>query len=163
MLDTTHYYEMVVLSGNEECGVVAGNGVFPEGTVVEIAAVAKEGYRFVHWHDNNRDNPRRVVMDDVQIFVAEFALDTGTVDPGPGPDPEPWDAVLKYEVNGLTVTVTAPASMAIRIFTVDGRQVVSSPATGDKTTESVRAFIMPQTGVYLVQVGAFPVKRIVMM
>lgn len=163
-LDTIPYHTMLVLSGDEERGVVAGNGIFPEGTVVEIAALPLPGYRFVHWHDVNRENPRRVLMDEVQVFVAEFAPDTAThVDPDPDPDPEPWNPVLKYAVSGLTITVTSPASAIIRIFTPDGRLVAVSEPTGDRLTEVVRAFRLPQGGVFLVQVGHFPVKRFVLM
>lgn len=162
-LDTTHYYEMVVLSGDETRGLVSGNGIFPAGTEVEIAAIAKEGYRFVHWHDNSHDNPRRVVMDDVQIYVAEFTPDTGSHQVDPDPDPEPWNAVLKYEVRGNTVIITSPASAVIRIFSADGRLVVNEPAIGDKNTEAVRSFTLPSAAVYLIQVGHFPVKRVVVM
>jgi len=161
-IDTLPYYTLLVLSGDEDRGTVAGNGIFADGTVVEIAALPLPGYRFVHWHDVNRDNPRRVLMDDVQIFVADFAADTAThVDPDP--DPEPWNPVLKYAVSGLTLTVTSPASAIIRIFTPDGRLVAVAEPTGDRLTEAVRSFRLPQGGVYLVQVGQFPVKRFVLM
>ena len=162
VLDTTPYYELIVLSGDEGRGVVAGNGTFPEGSQVEIAALPLPGYRFVHWHDNVRSNPRTVLMDEVHIFVAEFIPDTGSVEPDPDPDPEPWNPVLHYGVSGLTVTVTAPASCLIRVFTPDGRLVLLSEPTGDSATESVRALTMPAKGVFLVQVGSFPVKRFVL-
>ena len=165
-IDTLPSYVMLVLSGDEERGLVAGNGIFPAGVRVEIAAIPLPGHRFVQWHDNNRDNPRRVLMDDVQIFVADFAPDTGShvdPDPDPDPDPEPWDAVLKYAVSGMTITVTSPASCRIRIFTPEGRLVAVSDPMGDRLTESVRTFLLPQNGVYLVQVGHFPVKKFVLM
>ena len=162
-LDTIPYHTMRVLTGDEGRGVVAGNGTFPEGTVVEIAAIPFPGYRFVHWHDNNHDNPRRVLMDEVQVFVAEFIIDTaGNVRPDPDPDPEPWEAVLKYHVEGLTLTVTSPASATIRIFTPEGRLVALSEPTGDSLTEAVRSFSLPTNGVYLVQVGRFPVRKFVL-
>ena len=162
-IDASEYFDILVLSGDEGRGVVAGNGTFLAGTVVEIGAVPLQGFRFVHWHDNNRDNPRRVLMDDVQAFVAEFVPDTGTYIPDPTPDPEPWNPVLKYAVSGLTITVTAPASTLIRVFTPDGRLVAWADPTGDRLTEAVRALRLPQNGVYLVQVGSFPVKRFVLM
>ena len=164
-IDTAEYFEMLVLSGDEERGLVAGNGLFPDGCTVEIAALPAPGVRFVQWHDNNRENPRRVLMDDVQIFVGDFVPDTATHDnpPDVDPDPEPWNAVLRYAVSGLTVTVTSPASAHIRIFTPDGRIVARSEPVGDRLTESVRSFALPQPGVYLVQVGAFPVKKFVLM
>lgn len=163
-LDTIPYHTMLVLSGDEERGEVAGNGLFPEGAVVEIAALPRQGYRFVHWHDVNRENPRRVLMDEVQFFVAEFAPDTATTDdPDPDPDPEPWDAVLHFQVSGTTLTVTSPASAVIRIFTPDGRLVALSEPVGDRFTEAVRSFLLPNAGVYLVQVGRFPVRKFVLM
>lgn len=162
-IDTAEYFDMLVLSGDDERGLVAGNGLFPDGCTVEIAALPLQGFRFVQWHDNNRENPRRVLMDDIQIFVADFAPDTAHHDNPPDPDPEPWNPVVKYAVAGLTVAVTAPASTLIRIFTPDGRIVARAEPVGDRLTESVRSFTLLQPGVYLVQVGAFPVKKFVLM
>lgn len=166
-VDTLVYYPMVVLSGASEMGQVAGNGTFPVGTVVEIAAVPAEGYRFVHWHDRNRENPRRVPLDDIQIFVAEFAIDTtpdNPVDPNPPEEPEElWEAVVKYNVQGYDINITCPAHMTVRFFDAGGRLLLVSDPTGDKHTESVRTFRMSQGGLCLVQVGPFPVKKIMLM
>lgn len=165
-VDTLTYYPLIVLSGASEMGAVAGNGTFPEGSVVEIAALPADGHRFVHWHDRNRENPRRVTMDEIQIFVAEFAVDTASepVDPDPPVEPEElWDAVVKYSVQGYNINVTCPAHMTVRFFDAGGRLLLCSDPTGDKHTESVRTFQMSQGGLCLVQVGPFPVKKVMVM
>ena len=165
-VDTLEYFPLVVLSGSSEMGKVAGNGTFPVGTVVEIAAVPAEGHRFVHWHDRNRENPRRVTLDDIQIFVAEFAVDTASdpVDPIPPEEPEElWEAVVKYNVQGYDINITCPAHMTVRFFDAAGHLLLVSDPMGDKHTESVRTFRMSQGGLCLVQVGPFPVKKIMLM
>lgn len=166
-VDTLTYCQLIVLSGSSEKGLVAGNGTFPVGTVVEIAAVPAEGCRFVHWHDRNRENPRRVTLDEIQIYVAEFAADTTSgepVDPNPPEDPEEiWEAVVKYNVQGYDINITCPAHMVVRFFDASGRLLLASDPVGDKHTESVRSFRMSQGGLCMVQVGPFPVKKIMLM
>ena len=62
-----------VRSANGALGVGAGNGRFPVGSEVEIAAVAFEGARFERWDDGNTDNPRRIVLGADMAFSAGFA------------------------------------------------------------------------------------------
>ncbi len=158
VLDTLHYGKILVLSGEKERGYVAGNGVFALGTEAEIGAAPYPGYRFIFWHDRVKDNPRRVVLtDSLKVFVAEFApLEVKPDDP----EPEEWEKRVDYRVQGLTLTVTCPASSLVRIFDLNGRPLAVSDPCGDTKTESVRPFQLPQSGVYLVQVGPFPVKKV---
>jgi enamine deaminase RidA (YjgF/YER057c/UK114 family) len=73
-----HYYEVLVFADEPERGTVIGSGVFPEGTVVEIAAIANEGYVFERWSDGRLDNPRRVRVNDDVLMSAFFVADSGT-------------------------------------------------------------------------------------
>lgn len=80
MRDTIHvdvmvnptYRTLTVASGNQRNGSVSGNGIFPEGTQVEIAAIPNQGCRFVSWQDGNTDNPRHVELLSDMRFVATF-------------------------------------------------------------------------------------------
>lgn len=47
------------------------------GTQVQISATAAAGYHFVHWNDNNTQNPRSVTASDV-TYTAYFAPNTDT-------------------------------------------------------------------------------------
>lgn len=73
----THYfsptkYRVQVYANEPERGTASGNGVFPDGTLLEIAGIAAPGYAFDHWTDGNRENPRRVVVVGNQQYGACF-------------------------------------------------------------------------------------------
>lgn len=162
-IDTNQFFDVIILSGNEEKGLVSGNGQFVKGTEVEIAAIPAEGHRFVFWHDGDKTNPRKLTVDDIQIVVAEFAVDTATE--GGSEEPEepqekPFEPQVEMTCDGLTLSVGCPGHALVRIFTPDGRLVCQSEGTGDKRDNTVRPFQLPQAGVYLVQVAHFPVRKI---
>lgn len=161
-VDTNQFFDVIILSGNEEKGLVSGNGQFMKGTEVEIAAIPAEGHRFVFWHDGDKTNPRRLTVDEIQIFVAEFAPDTavgGSEEPE-DPQENPFEPQVEMLCDGLTLSIACPGHAIVRIFTLDGRLVSQSDGTGDKRDNTVRPFQLPQAGVYLVQVANFPVRKI---
>ena len=59
-------------------GTVAGEGVYPYGTEIEISATADTaaGYHFVNWSDNIDDNPRKLTVTDNMELTANFAINT---------------------------------------------------------------------------------------
>lgn len=162
-IDTNMFWDVIVLSGNESKGKVSGNGYFLQGTEVEIAAIPAENHRFVFWHDRVKDNPRKVKVEEIEIFVAEFATDTThSEEPDDPEDPleKPFEPKVVMDCDGLTMSITCPANATIRIFTPNGRLLCQSDGTGDKHDNTVRPFQMPQAGFYLVQVGHFPVRKV---
>ena len=139
-------YTLSVASANTNQGLVAGNGEFPEGTVVEIAAIPIEGNRFVGWDDGNTDNPRQVTLTENKNFIASF----GTVG---------TDAVLPYNfhvyaVHDVIVVENADGNR-VRIFDAVGR-VLSQQAS---VTDTYR-YQVPSSGVYLIQIGDYPARKV---
>ena len=65
-------YTITVLSANNSMGTVTGSGTYPEGTVVTIAAIPTEGYRFVSWNDGNTENPRTITVTEDATYIATF-------------------------------------------------------------------------------------------
>ena len=59
-------------------GMVAGEGVYPYGTEIEISATADTaaGYHFVNWSDNIDDNPRKLTVTENLELTANFAINT---------------------------------------------------------------------------------------
>ena len=70
-------YTITVLSANNSMGTVTGSGTYPEGTVVTIAAIPTEGYRFVSWNDGNTDNPRTITVTEDATYIATFEEGVG--------------------------------------------------------------------------------------
>lgn len=57
-------------------GTPVGGGEYPLGSTVEIMAIPNAPYRFGHWNDGNRENPRTVtVTDGLALYYAYFVGD----------------------------------------------------------------------------------------
>ena len=140
-------FSLSVVSANMNQGLVAGSGVFPEGTEVEIAAIPLEGFRFDRWDDGSTENPRRVTLDGDMSFMASFGQ-VGT------------EAVMPYNFQVYAshdvIVVENAEGNRVRIFDAVGRILCSEGSV----TESLR-FQVPVSGVYMVQVGDYPARRLV--
>ena len=66
------YHSVELMSRDITRGMVAGKGVFPEGTVVEIAAVPIRGNKFVQWSDGSTEQIRTVTMNEDISLTASF-------------------------------------------------------------------------------------------
>ena len=67
-------YTLTVTSANPEMGTVSGSGTFYENTSTTISATANEGYRFVHWNDNDTQNPRAITITGDTAYIAYFEV-----------------------------------------------------------------------------------------
>ncbi len=143
------YYSLTVLSADMEKGLVAGNGSFPEGTMVEIAAVPMVGYRFEGWQDGNTENPRTVTVGQDMTFTASFTASTQSI------DVSETASHLIY-TRGTQIVVENAENARVRIFDVVGRCI----SVSDRA-EYYTIFNMPTSGAYFVQVGNYPAQKVV--
>ncbi len=67
-------YNVIAMSNYNEMGRVTGNGVYDEGSVATLTAVANEGYVFDSWNDGITDNPREITVTSDVVLVANFKL-----------------------------------------------------------------------------------------
>ena len=140
------YYNLLVTSGNPSCGMAAGSGHFPEGTIVEIAAIPFSGNRFLQWDDGNSDNPRIVTLDGNSQFTALF--DTEGIN-----DVEASRWWLKSERGALIVE--GAAGRTIKVYNMWGQLL----HTYSQALNKVR-FAVPAAGTYVVSVDDGPAKKI---
>ena len=131
-------YTITVYSNNPQYGLAAGNGEFPEGSVVEIAAIPIEGYHFEQWQDGNTQNPRSVTLTEDKTFIATF----GTVGIA-SPEIRTYDV---YAVKNEIVVRNAAGSR-VRIFDAKGSLLSCEQSVLDEYRFPVLA-----TGTYFVQV-----------
>ena len=143
------YYDLSVISGNISQGLVAGNGHFPEGTMVEIAAIPMEGYRFKQWDDGNTDNPRVVEVSGDITFEASFDASTEAIG-----NVDNQEYIITTDKG--SITIQGAAHKRIRIFDCLGRLL-----TTEMNTAEYKTFQVPASGAYMVQVGDNPAKRVV--
>ena len=69
-------YRLTLAVNDTTMGSVDGDGTYPDGTQVTIAAIPNEGYHFVQWSDSVTDAARTIVLHNDISFTAFFAPDT---------------------------------------------------------------------------------------
>ena len=65
-------YTIEVISADPNRGQAYGGGTFMEGDVIEISAMAFEGYVFEKWDDGNTQNPRSITVTGNATYKAIF-------------------------------------------------------------------------------------------
>ena len=65
-------YSVVVTCDESQGFIICPSGPFAEGSIITIAAINADGYRFKQWSDGNTNNPRRLVVDHDITLTALF-------------------------------------------------------------------------------------------
>ena len=139
---------LTVAAGCEEMGTVEGAGTYAAGTEVTIKAVAKAGYRFVKWSDENTEAERKIVVTEDLNLTATFEQGEGFA------DAEANRLAITAEKNGVRVS-GLEAGNTVEVFDINGRNVFSTVATSESL------FINLQQGMYIIRQGANRGKAIV--
>ena len=72
VIPTVPMFSLDVVAEDSTHGSVEGGGRFANLSTRTISAVAADGYRFAHWNDGSRDNPRQVLLTQDTLFTAYF-------------------------------------------------------------------------------------------
>ena len=139
---------LTVAAGCEEMGTVEGAGTYAAGTEITIKAVAKAGYRFVKWSDENTEAERKIVVTEDLNLTATFEQGEGFV------DAQANTLAITSEKDGVRVSGLQQGS-TIEVFDINGRNVFSTIATSESL------FINLQQGMYIIRQGANRGKAIV--
>ena len=137
-----------VASSDPWRGIVAGNAHVPEGTIIEVAAIALGGNRFETWDDGVADNPRRVVVDADRRMVARFVPLASAA--------QACEPAWLVSVSGRQATVDCPQGSNVRIYDMQGHKLCDVTAIQQKTT-----VMLPTAGSYVVQVNGGTGRKIV--
>ncbi len=150
--DTLHpqQYTLSLVSSDPWRGIVVGSATVPEGTEIEIVAIPMDGNAFFGWSDGSDDNPRRVTVTGNMTLTAFFGEYEGIVGVGGG------EAAWTASVDGRMLTVRCGVGETVRLFDMQGRNLLTHKASAPATT-----VVVPAAGAYLVSVGTAPAKRIV--
>ena len=125
-----------------------GAGTYAAGTEITIKAVAKAGYRFVKWSDENTEAERKIVVTEDLNLTATFEQGEGFA------DAEANRLTITAEKNGVRVS-GLEAGNTVEVFDINGRNVFSTVATSESL------FINLQQGMYIIRQGANRGKAIV--
>lgn len=144
------YYSISLLSNDSTRGMVAGNGRFPEGTEVEIAAVPIEGNRFVAWSDGSTKQTRTITTDSNIVLYATF-------------EPRSTEGIndvmsAAYEVSAdrRAIVVKDAVGERVRVFDVSGRVRHQGRIETDMWRHDVSV-----SGIYFVQIADNPAQKVV--
>ncbi len=142
-------FHLIVEASPAEGGEVSGTGYYQFASNVVITATAAEGYHFISWSDGDTNAIRTVTVTSDTTFTAIFRnLGIESTDMSNVSIYAEGDAVVVDGANGVTV----------RLFDALGRVVASTEARGNSLRIPVKT-----TGVYLVQVGNAPARRVMLM
>lgn len=155
MREWSHFYNLIepeafsldVTSNDINLGWVT---ILTEPTCAAPQAVAwavpAPGYRFDYWSNGVSNNPYYLTLTSDTAFVAIFARESGI---------EEVSATYVVECFEGTVRVIGAEGQTIRFFDAQGRQLMSETAVDGKT------YSLPHSGIYLLQVGKDPARKVV--
>ena len=72
VIPTVDTFHLQVATSDSLRGEASGSGTFTNMSRRTITATAYGGYRFAHWGDGNRDNPREILLTQDTLFTAHF-------------------------------------------------------------------------------------------
>ena len=142
-------YTITVEAADSTMGTVSGSGVYVAYSAVSISATPYSGYRFVRWQDGNTRPERTVYAQQDTTYTAYFESMQGI---------EELEAqnVIVYTMPNMGVVVCGASGKRLKVYDVAGRLVVNEVvATGEAT------YKMPSAGLYLVQIDALPLRKVV--
>ena len=119
-------------------GSVTGGGEYAEGSTVTLTAVPNSGYTFALWLDGNTNNPRTITVTEDATYTAVFQESNGIIDVDGNN--------IHIYVEGGNIRINGIENEKVQVFDMVGRPV---------GTQSL------PTGVYMVRVGTFPARRVV--
>ncbi len=103
-------YTITVKSANDPAwGTVGGSGKYPYGSKQKITATAAPNYKFVGWHDGNKDANRTITITEDQTYTAEFAPLMCTITTKSDNDAYGTASGGQTVQAGTTITITATA------------------------------------------------------
>ena len=114
------YHSIELMSSDITRGMVAGKGVFAEGTAVEIAAVPIRGNKFVEWSDGSTEQIRTVIVDEDISLTASFErLGRTSIN-------DIMEPTFEVSTEQGAIVVKDAVGEGIRVFDVAGRLLYQS-------------------------------------
>ena len=134
-------YPVIVTANDYSMGSVSGTGSYPYGSTVTIAAQAFDNYRFISWSDGNTMAVRSITVTGDMQFEARF-------------EARSHEGIEDASGEHITVSVTDRCIVVLGI--TDDYTIYDLAGRRHAPTEALA------TGVYLVQVGRWTKKVLVM-
>jgi hypothetical protein len=172
--DGSCYYNISTAINDSLHGLVLGGGDYPIGASAQLSVVPSANYHFTAWNDGNTNNPRYVNVSMDSVFTAYieqvdtiFIHDTSvvidtiydtiyihdTITAGVG-EVKTIDAKV-YQRNGQIVVEGADGN-TVTLYDVSGRILAT------KRDDYMPLWLdVPAAGTYMVKIGDYPARRVV--
>lgn len=136
-------YTIAAEADNPQMGSAYGSGTYSYNTPATLTAVATQGYHFVQWSDGVTDNPRTMTVRNNVSLVAQFLVNTYSVDVVSG-NPAIGSASGSGTYNhGTPLTITATPMYGYRFS-----------QWSDGNTDNPRLVLVTQNVTYTAQFAA---------
>ena len=160
------FYDFVVqinvAADPEEGGTVSGDGTYDFGTMVELKAVANEGYNFINWtKDGNEVSTDADYSFTAKVsgdYIAHFELKTYEITASADPEEGGTITGAGTYTHGETVTLTATASEGYLFdgWVKDEETVSTEPSLSFTATEDGEYVAHFTLQSYPIEITAFP-------
>jgi len=137
-------YVVNITANDYTMGSVSGTGTYTYGSVATIAAQPFDNYRFVRWSDGDETAVRQILVEENISLEAQFEAIGG--EPTQGIAEAKADEYKVYVRNGR-IEVEGAEGMKVTVYDLTGR-------THDQSNPLPR-------GVYMLKVGEYPAKKVV--
>ncbi len=135
-------YAVSLLVNVDSMGTVSGSGTYVYGATVSIAAIPRQGFRFVRWSNGSTDNPYRFALMCDTTFTAVFdtlpAAAIGDVDL----------SQISVITNGRAIVVEGAEGQHLSVCDMLGRVVFSA-----RLTDRSQRVSLPHRGLYVVAIN----------
>ena len=135
-------YDVSLFVNVDSMGSVSGSGTYVYGATVSLAAIPRQGFRFVRWSNGSTDNPYRFALMCDTTFTAVFdtlpAAAIGDVD----------FAQISVTTNGRTLVVDGAEGQHLSVCDMLGRVVFSA-----RLTDHSQRIALPYRGLYVVAIN----------
>lgn len=142
-------HTVTLIANDSIMGSVFGSGTYNYGEEVEISATANEGYVFNKWSDNNTNSLRTITVTEDIALTAIFASTEGIA------EQELPESILIYSTDNSVVVEGAEGSN-VKMYDTAGRLLFET-----ENAQNIINIGVNTKGVYLVKVGNYPTKKIV--
>ncbi len=119
--------------------------------VAIVRATARNGYHFDHWSDGSTQNPYTCVVTGSMTLTAFFVSDSGPIGIG-----EADRQGIKVYADGSRIVVSGAEGEEACLYDMMGRLAAKGHVENGSIT-----FDAPAAGVYIVRIGDYPVRRVV--
>jgi hypothetical protein len=143
------WYSVTAMSTDSTMGSVSGGDMYPDSSIVTLAATPYDGYKFLMWNDGDTTNPRQVFVTSDTVFAAVFRMsDTTGIN---HVDMQHHLATIYPNPTDGDVTISVVEPSTVTVIDAAGR--VAIPTTQVDSTFTIRRNSLTK-GIYFVIVAS---------